>query len=57
MNVTQKEAGKLNFKKLSTKIQRTWNMKRFVIMLIIETTGIAIKRLKYLEKLPGKHSL
>jgi hypothetical protein len=50
-NVIQKEAEKkLKFKNLSIEIQRMWNMKCFVIPLIIGATGIVNKSLKeYLE--------
>jgi hypothetical protein len=35
-----------------------WNMKCFVIPVIIGATGIVIKGLKkYVEKIPGKHSI
>jgi hypothetical protein len=49
-NVTQKEAQKeLKYKNLSIEIQRMWNMKCFVIPVIIGTTGIVGKSLqKYL---------
>jgi hypothetical protein len=41
---------KLKYKNLSTEIQRMWNMKRFVIPVIIGTTGIVSKGLKYIWK-------
>jgi hypothetical protein len=35
-----------------------WNMKCFVILVIIGTTGIETRGLKkYLETIPGKHSI
>jgi hypothetical protein len=35
-----------------------WNMKCFVIPVIIEATGIVTRGLKkYLETIPGKHSI
>jgi hypothetical protein len=35
-----------------------WNMKCFVIPVIIGTTGIVTKGIKkYLEKIPGKYSI
>jgi hypothetical protein len=35
-----------------------WNMKCFVIPVIIGATGIVTKELKiYLETIPGKHSI
>jgi hypothetical protein len=57
-NVMQKESeNKLKYKNLSIEIQRMWNMKCFVIPLIIGATGIVTKGLKiYLETIPGKHS-
>jgi hypothetical protein len=49
---------KLKYQKLSIEIQRMWNMKCFVIPVIIEATGIVTKGLKnYLETIPGKNSI
>jgi hypothetical protein len=46
-NVIQKESEKrLKYKKLSIEIQRMWNMKCFVIPIIIGVTGIVTKGLK-----------
>jgi hypothetical protein len=58
-NVIQKEAEKkLKYKNLSIEIQRIWNMKCFVIPVIIGATGIMSKSLqKYLETIPGQHSI
>jgi hypothetical protein len=58
-NVIQKEAeNKLKYKNLSIEIQRVWNMKCFVIPVIIGATGIVSKSLKkYLETIPGQHSI
>jgi hypothetical protein len=58
-NVIQKEAEKkLKYKSLSIEIQRMWNVKCFVIPVIIGATGIVCKSLqKYLETIPGQHSL
>jgi hypothetical protein len=58
-NVIQKEAGKkLRYKNLSIEIQRMWNMKWFVIPVIIGATGIVSKSFqKYLETIPGQHSI
>jgi hypothetical protein len=54
-NVIQKEAEKkLKYKNLSIEIQRMWNMKCFVISVIIGATGTVSKSLqKYLETIPG----
>jgi hypothetical protein len=58
-NVVQKESEKkLKYKNLSIEIQRMWNIKCFVIPVIIEAKGIVTKGLKkYLETIPGKHSI
>jgi hypothetical protein len=58
-NVMQKEAKKkLKYKNLSIEIQRMWNMKCFVIPVIIGATGIESKSLqKYLETIPGLNSI
>jgi hypothetical protein len=46
-NVIQKESEKkLKYKNLSTEIQRMWNMKCFVIPVIIGAIGIVTKGLK-----------
>jgi hypothetical protein len=57
-NVIQKEAEKkLKYENLSIEIQRMWNMKCFVVPVIIGATGIVSKSLqKYLETIPGQHS-
>jgi hypothetical protein len=59
MNVIQKESEKkLKYKNLSIEIQRMWNMKCFVIPVISGATGIVTRGLiKYLETIPGKHSI
>jgi hypothetical protein len=58
-NIIQKEAEKkLKYKNLSIEIQRMWNVKCFVIPVIIGATGIVSKSLqKYLETIPGQHSI
>jgi hypothetical protein len=57
-NVIRKESEKkLKYKNISIEIQGMWNMKCFVIPIIIGATGIVTKGLKkYLETIPGKHS-
>jgi hypothetical protein len=50
-NVIQKESEKkLKYKNLSIEIQRMWNMKRFVIPVIIGATGIVTRGLKNICK-------
>jgi hypothetical protein len=58
-NIIQREAeNKLKYKNLSIEIQRMWNMKCFVMPIIIGATGIVSKSLqKYLETIPGQHSI
>jgi hypothetical protein len=51
MNVIQKESEKkLRYKNLSIEIQRMWDMKCFVIPVIIGATGIVTKGLKKIWK-------
>jgi hypothetical protein len=56
-NVIQKESEKkLKHKNLSIEIQRMWNMRCFVIPVIIGATRIVTSgQNTYLEKIPGKH--
>jgi hypothetical protein len=58
-NVIQKETeNKLKCKNVSIEIQRMWNVKCFVIPVIIGATGIVSKSVqKYLETIPGQHSI
>jgi hypothetical protein len=52
--VIQKEVEKkLKYKNLSIEIQRMWNMKCFVIPVIIGSKSLQ----KYLETIPGQHSI
>jgi hypothetical protein len=49
---------KLKCKSFGIEIQRMWNLKCTTIPLIIGATGIVTKNLrKYLEAIPGKHSI
>jgi hypothetical protein len=58
-NIIQTEAEKkLKYKNLSIEIQRMWNVKCFVVPVIVGATGIVSKSLqKYLETIPGHHSV
>jgi hypothetical protein len=50
-NEKQKESeNKLKYKNLSIEIQRMWNMKCFVITVIIGATGIVTRGLKSIWK-------
>jgi hypothetical protein len=57
-NVIQKNAeNKLKYKNISINIQQMWNMKCFVIPVIIGAIRIVSRSLKkYLETIPGQHS-
>jgi hypothetical protein len=49
---------KLKYNNLITEIQRMWNIKCFVIPVIIGATGTVSKSLqKYLETIPRQHSI
>jgi hypothetical protein len=56
-NVIEKEAEKiLNYKDITTEIQRMWNLKENVVPLISGTDGIISKSLrKYMSNIAGKH--
>jgi hypothetical protein len=58
-NVIQKESeNKLKYKNFSIEIQLMWNMKCFVIPVIIGATEIVTRELKKIsETIPGKHSI
>ena len=58
-NVVQTEEGKkLKYRSLCTDIQRTWNIKCMIIMVITGVTGVVTNGLrKNLEPIPGKHSI
>jgi hypothetical protein len=58
-NVVQKEAeNKLKYKSLCIEIQRMWNLKCTIILIVIGATGIVTRSLKKnLETVPGKHSV
>jgi hypothetical protein len=58
-NVTHEEARqKLKYKNICIETQRMWNMKYFVNPADIGATGTVTSGLrKYLEEIPGKHSI
>ena len=58
-NVVQKEeVKKLKYKSLCIEIQRMWNLKCTIVLVIMEATGIVTRSLrKNLETVPGKHSI
>jgi hypothetical protein len=58
-NVTQKEAEKiLKYKDLTTEIQCMWNVKTWVIPLIIGATGTISKSFrKYVSTIPGNREV
>ena len=58
-NVVQKVAEKkLKYKSLCIEIQRMWNLKCTIVLVIIGATGIVTRSLrKDLKTTPGKHSM
>jgi len=56
-NLTEKVAGRiLNYKELTTEIQRMWNLKANVIPVISGATGSVSKSLRqYLSNIPDKN--
>jgi len=58
-NVIKKEAEKiLNYKDLTTEIQRMWKVKTKVIPVIIRATGTISKSFrKYVTNITGKHEV
>jgi len=56
-NVIKKETEKiLKYKDLTIEIQRMWNVKTYLIPLIIRATGTISKSFrKYVSNIPGKH--
>jgi len=58
-NVIKKEAEKiLKYKDLTIEIQRMWNVKTWVIPVIIGATGAISKSFrKYVSNIPGKHEV
>ena len=58
-NVVQKEAEKnLKYKSLCIEIQRMWNVKCTIMLVVIGATGVVTRSLrKNFEAVPGKHSI
>jgi hypothetical protein len=58
-NVIKLEAEKIfKYKDLTTEIQRMWNVKTNVILVITGATGTISKSFrKYLRNVPGKHEV
>ena len=58
-NVIKKEAEKiLKYKDLTIEIQRMWNVKAWVILVIIGATGTTSKSFrKYVSDIPGNHDV
>jgi hypothetical protein len=58
-NVIQKEADKiLKYKDLTIEIQRMWNVKTRVILVIIGATGTISKSFRiYVSTIPGNHEV
>jgi len=58
MSLLKEAEKKLKYKSLGIEIQRMWNLKYTIIPIIIGATGIVTRSLrKYLEAIPGKHSI
>jgi len=57
--MTKKKAEKvLKYKDLIIEIRRMWNVKAWLIPVIIGTTGTISKSLRqYLSNIPGKHEI
>ena len=55
----KKEAEKiLKYKDLTTEIQRVWNVKNKMILVILGATGTISKSFrKYVSNIPGKHEV
>jgi hypothetical protein len=57
-NKNNKKEKKLKYKSLCIEIQRMWNLKCTIILIVIGATGIVTRSLKKnLEAVPGKHSI
>jgi hypothetical protein len=55
--IQKKARKKPKYKNICIGIQRTWNMKCFVIAVITDATGNGTEGLNYLDTLPGEHSI
>jgi hypothetical protein len=58
-NVIKKEAEKMiKYEDLTIEIQRMWNVKTKVILVIIGATGTILKSLRrYVSNIPGNHEV
>jgi hypothetical protein len=57
-NVVKKTEKILKYKDLTIEIQRTWNVKTKVILVIIDATGTISKSFrKYVSNIPGNHEV